>query len=64
MKTILWSARWSTAKGWFWKNERECIDTGADWLNVFQKNEQDVLFVLSEKMPSKAKLSKLQRTTI
>lgn len=65
MKNILWSARWSTAQGWYWKHERECLPTtGSDWLTVFQRDEPEVLFKLSEKTPSKSALLILERPLI
>lgn len=65
MKTNLYSARWSTAQGWHWKYERECLPTTAnDWLTVFKRDEPEVLFVLSEKTPSKKALLTLERPMI
>jgi hypothetical protein len=61
MSTILWSARWSTAKGYHWKHEGERGEEANDWLAYFQKDEPEVLFVLSDKMPSKKLLAKLER---
>ena len=48
----LYSKRWSIAKGWYWKYERECEKSSAnEWFNVFQKDEPEVDFVLSNKEP-------------
>lgn len=41
----LWSKRWSTAKGWHWKLERDCLPENKDaWLDVFQKDEPTIEF--------------------
>lgn len=45
----LYSKRWSVAKGWHWKHERDCFETTADeWLRLFQTDESDVTFRLSK----------------
>ena len=50
--TNLWSKRYSHARGWHWKFERECYPNTANaWLGVFQQDEPDVEFVLSIKKP-------------
>lgn len=50
--TNLWSKRWNPARGHHWKLERECsIENSFAWLEVFQKDEPDVEFKLSEKKP-------------
>lgn len=59
MKTYLWSVRYNHAKGYHWKLERECVNTGNEWLTVFKNAEPTVLFVLSQKMPSKKTLTTL-----
>jgi len=56
MKTYLWSARYSTARGHYWKLERECVNTGKEWLVAFQKDKPEVLFKLSVRMPSNSGL--------
>lgn len=41
----LWSKRWSTAKGWHWKLERDCLPENKDaWLDVSQKDEPTIEF--------------------
>lgn len=48
----LYSLRWSIARGAFWKKERDCIEiTSKEWLKIFQRDEPNVEFLLSEKMP-------------
>lgn len=48
----IYSKRWSTAKGWYWKLERDTLPENADaWLAVFQKEEPSIEFVVSAKMP-------------
>ena len=48
----LYSKRWSVAKGWHWKHERNCEEsTSSAWLDVFQQDEPEVEFVLSNKKP-------------
>lgn len=50
--TNIWSKRYSHARGWYWKHERECFLTSAsDWLDVFMLDEPDVEFVISVKKP-------------
>jgi hypothetical protein len=51
-KLYLWSKRFSTAQGHHWKIERECLqETAQQWLEVFQKDEPDVKFVISSNKP-------------
>ena len=54
--TKLWSYRWSFARGWQWQLERECyIETSLEWLDVFKKDEPDIVFKLSKKKPKVCK---------
>lgn len=49
---FLYSKRWSTAKGWFWKLERDTLPENAEsWLSIFRKEEPEIEFVVSEKQP-------------
>lgn len=48
----LWSKRWSTARGWHWKLERECeLANSQEWLAVFRMSEPDIEFKLSKIKP-------------
>lgn len=48
----LWSKRHSIACGLHWKLERTCDPvTAGEWLALFQRDEPDVQFVLSERKP-------------
>lgn len=50
--TTLWSWRWTTSRGWLWCLERRCDATNsAEWLEVYQKDEPNVHFELSENQP-------------
>lgn len=52
----LYSYRWTTAKGWQWKLERDCDkDTADQWLEYFIKSEPEVEFRLSETKPKEYK---------
>lgn len=52
----LYSYRFSTARGWHWKLERECLEsTSKEWLEVFEKSEPDILFRLATKKPRNLK---------
>jgi len=52
--TNLWSKRFTPAAGTHWKLERECsLESAAEWRNVFQKDEPNVLFFLSKRKPAK-----------
>lgn len=58
--TILWSARWSTAKGYFWQHERECEQENTlAWMKVYQKDEPEIHFVICDKKPSLKELYKV-----
>ena len=47
---VLYSHRWTPARGWHWKYERECEeDTAQDWLEVFKEDEPNITFRLSRK---------------
>jgi len=51
----LWSRRWTPARGAHWQLERECLpETAQAWLAVFQADEPDIRFQLSEKAPRRA----------
>lgn len=53
-KYYLWSKRYSVAQGNHWKLERECLEsTAQQWLEVFRKDEPEVLFVVSHNKPRK-----------
>lgn len=57
-KMILWSKRYSVAKGNHWVNEREVNEeTAQAWLSVFRKDEPNVLFLVSIRKPSDKKNS-------
>lgn len=48
----LWALRTSVARGKEWKAERKVTDDNAQqWLEVFQKDEPDTQFVVSDKKP-------------
>jgi hypothetical protein len=48
----IYSLRWSTARGAFWKLERDCFpETSQEWLAIFEKSEPNVKFLLAKKMP-------------
>jgi hypothetical protein len=48
----LYSLRWTTARGWRWKFERECDpDKAEQWLEFFKKDCPSIDFILSEKEP-------------
>ena len=50
--TTLWSIRWSPARGKHVVAERKCeLTTAAMWIEIFQKDEPAVQFVLSERKP-------------
>ena len=52
VQSILWSLRWNVARGWRWNNERHVTEqTGAAWLEQFQKDEPNVTFVVAARMP-------------
>lgn len=52
METILWSKRWTVARGWVWKQERVCeIESALQWHEIYCQDEPDVTFKLSEKKP-------------
>lgn len=53
MNTItLWSKRYTFARGWHWKLERECDETTKEqWLKVFQESEPNIEFKLSNRKP-------------
>lgn len=54
--TNLWSLRFSTAKGWHWKLERECsLKNAPEWYIVFTMDEPDVHFKLQQKKPKNPK---------
>lgn len=45
----LYSKRWSVAKGWHWKYERDCSEENIyEWLRVFQMDEPGVTFRFSK----------------
>jgi hypothetical protein len=48
----LWSWRFTPARGWHWRIERDVTEeTQAVWLAIFQRDEPDVRFVVSDKLP-------------
>jgi len=48
----LWSKRWNASAGLHWRLERECTEeTAKQWLAIFQKDELDTIFVVSEHKP-------------
>ena len=52
MFTNLYSKRFTIARGWHWKLERECLEENAkSWLEVFQKDEPSITFKISKKTP-------------
>ena len=52
----LWSLRFTPAKGWHWKMERDCATDSADqWVAMFQADEPHVQFKVSAKQPKVAK---------
>lgn len=52
----LWSLRWSAAKGWHWRHERQCYPGSEQaWLAVYQGDEPSVTFTLSLTKPKPAK---------
>lgn len=52
----LWSRRTSTAKGNYWKAERDVTEqTAQDWLKVFRDDEPNVIFVVAKRKPSDKK---------
>lgn len=51
-ETVLWSKRWSVAKGWHWQVDRYCFKSEAQgWLEVFKKDEPEIEFVISNRTP-------------
>lgn len=64
MKSI-WSLRWSTAWGWRWSRERTCMPSEElAWLEVYKKDEPEILFILAEKQPKKVETTNENRGTI
>lgn len=60
MSHTLWSARWSAARGYTWQRERDCdAGTALQWLAVFQKDEPEIKFVVSDKKPTNKELYKI-----
>lgn len=50
----IWSFRYSVAHGYNWVIERECQESGAlQWLEIFRKDEPNVLFLASIRKPPK-----------
>jgi hypothetical protein len=50
--TTLWAKRHSVAYGWRWTHERQCSpDTAQEWLAVFQRDEPNISFALSDRKP-------------
>ena len=50
--TKLWSYRWTVAKGYHWKLERECSnDDAKEWLAIFERDEPTIVFKLSASKP-------------
>jgi hypothetical protein len=48
----LYSKRFSTARGWYWKLERDTLPENAKaWLAVFQKDEPEIEFKVAAKTP-------------
>lgn len=48
----LYALRYTHARGWHWKKEREVTkDNGKDWLKVFQDDEPLTSFKISVKPP-------------
>lgn len=48
----LWSLRWSTSLGWYWRLERQCENkTRKFWLTAFRKDEPEVTFRCARKTP-------------
>ncbi len=53
--TYLWSKRFSPARGWHWRQERDCLpNTASQWLDIFQRDEPGVEFILSDEKPREA----------
>lgn len=49
---ILWAKRWNVAHGVTWSKERSVTpDTAENWLAIFQKDEPEIEFRLSDKKP-------------
>ncbi len=54
----LWSLRSNGARGLHWAYERDVTPETQDaWLDVFQKDEPNVRFVLSARKPSEKKIA-------
>jgi len=48
----LWSKRYSVARGWYWKYERDVTDFSADgWVEIYEKDEPNVEFRVSVQKP-------------
>ena len=48
----LWSLRYSPARGWHWRLEREVsAETASEWLRVFRLDEPRVEFRIAGKQP-------------
>lgn len=48
----LYSKRYSHARGWYWKHERDVFGSEAKaWLEVFRRDEPNVEFVVSLNPP-------------
>lgn len=57
-KLSLWSRRHSAARGYHWRQEREVTEaTAQDWLDIFEKDEPGVQFVVSAHRPFGTKVA-------
>jgi hypothetical protein len=53
-KLTLWSKRFTPAQGNHWKAEREVTEENCQaWLKIFRDDEPKVLFLVSDRKPSK-----------
>jgi hypothetical protein len=51
---VLFSLRYSVARGWHYKHERNAEDAEVqDWLKVFREDEPEVRFFVANRMPTK-----------
>lgn len=56
----LWSIRYRVAIGWYFRLERECLESTAQaWIDAFKRDEPEVTFILSVNKPNKKLLNGL-----
>jgi hypothetical protein len=54
----IYSERFSVARGWHWRYERDCNANNRDkWLTVFRSDEPDVRFVAQCRKPLERELT-------